>query len=97
LLTVAYIGGIASIAGATVAGLNVAGGVMYLLMNHIPGYGEYYLPVSGVLLIAVIIFQPDGIVPAFLENAPIVEAFRRRETKRRAKRDAESPELVEVG
>jgi ABC-type branched-subunit amino acid transport system permease subunit len=64
LITLAYIGGIASIAGAAFAGLAAGGGVLYvLLLDHIPGYGTYYMPVSGVLLVLTVLGQPDGVLP----------------------------------
>jgi len=63
LITIAYIGGIGSIAGALLAGVGAAGGVSYVLFSHIPGYADYFLPVAGVLLIITVLFQPDGVAP----------------------------------
>lgn len=64
LITIVYIAGIASIAGAILAGLNAAGGVVYILLSSsIPGFEEYYVPVSGALLILTVMAQPDGIAP----------------------------------
>ena len=95
LLTLAYIGGIASIAGATFAGVNAAGGVMYIVLSNIPGYGKYFLPVSGALLILVVLFQPDGVVPKIQESDPFVRAYRASQARRRSKQTAESAEAVE--
>jgi branched-chain amino acid transport system permease protein len=63
LITIIYIAGIASIAGAIVAGLAASGGVIYVLLSGIPGFATYYMPVSGALLIVTVIAQPDGAAP----------------------------------
>jgi len=68
LVTVAYIAGIASIAGGIFAGVAAAGGVMYILMSNIPGFDQYYIPISGALLILTVLTQPDGVVPLMQEH-----------------------------
>jgi branched-chain amino acid transport system permease protein len=78
LITIAYIGGIASISGAMIAGGAVAGGVSYVLMSGIPGYEDYFLPVSGVLLIVTVLAQPDGIAPLAQEQWRAMRARWRR-------------------
>jgi branched-subunit amino acid ABC-type transport system permease component len=66
---VAFIGGIASVSGAFYAGLLVSGGLMYVILNNIPGIGSYWALITGVLLIVTIVTQPDGIAIKNLEMA----------------------------
>jgi branched-subunit amino acid ABC-type transport system permease component len=68
LLTVAYIGGIASIGGAAVAGIGAAGGVIYVLMAKINGFDKYYLLITGVALVWTVLVHPDGVAPFFGEK-----------------------------
>lgn len=63
LVTIAYIGGIASISGAVIAGLIASGGVLYVALSGIPSFDNWYVLVSGVGLIVTVIQQPDGIAP----------------------------------
>ena len=63
LVTIAYIGGIASISGAVLAGLAASGGVFYVALSGISGFDNWYALVSGVLLLTVVIQQPDGAAP----------------------------------
>lgn len=63
LVTIAYIGGIASIAGGIMAGFIAAGGVLYVLLSSIGGFEKYYLLLSGVGLIWTVIVHPDGVTP----------------------------------
>lgn len=87
LITITYIGGIASIAGALFAGAGVAGGVSYILLSHVPGYSNYFLPVSGILLVLTVLFQPDGVAPLMQDN------WRAMLAKRAARRGREVPEV----
>lgn len=63
LVTIAYIGGIASISGAVLAGLIASGGVLYVALSGISGFDNWYVLVSGVGLLWTVIQQPDGVVP----------------------------------
>ena len=67
LITLAYIGGIASIMGAAIAGFAVIGGFMYVVLSGISWLSTYYLMITGVLLIVVVLTQPDG-------GAPLMQA-----------------------
>ena len=50
--TVAYIGGIASISGAVMAGVIAVGGLVYVfVLKEIGDLGNYYILVSGIGLI----------------------------------------------
>jgi branched-chain amino acid transport system permease protein len=97
LITVAYIGGIASIAGAIFAGLAAPGGVFYILCNHIPDFDNYYLPVSGALLILTVMANPDGAVPLMQENFHELIARFRRSRNASAREVAGSEPLAEQG
>jgi len=62
LLALTYLGGIASVGGAIVAGVMASGGIL----EHLNGGGgtaaaKYQFAISGVVLIAVAILYPDGI------------------------------------
>jgi ABC-type branched-subunit amino acid transport system permease subunit len=61
LVTLAYIGGIASVSGALQAGVLTSGGLMYVLLNQIGGIDKYWATLTGVLLIVTVVGQPDGI------------------------------------
>jgi len=61
LVTIAYIGGIASISGAVIAGIIASGGVFYVALSGIPSFDNWYVLVSGVGLIVTVIQQPDGV------------------------------------
>lgn len=63
LVTLAYIGGIASVSGAIAIGFATAGGVGYVALSGINGFDEYYLVITGVALIWTVISQPDGFAP----------------------------------
>lgn len=63
LVTVAYIGGIASISGAVLAGLIASGGVLYVALSGIPNFDNWYVLISGVGLLVTVIQQPDGVAP----------------------------------
>jgi branched-chain amino acid transport system permease protein len=88
LITIAYIGGIASVGGALFAGLSASGGVIYILLSHIPGFGNYYLPITGLLLMITVMANPDGVIPLMQENLQELRA------RIRARRTAPAPELV---
>lgn len=62
LVTLVYIGGIASVGGAIMAGFMTIGGVAYVLLNNIPGFDDGYLLISGAALIWTVIAQPDGVL-----------------------------------
>jgi len=74
LITVAYIGGIASIAGAGAAGVAVSGGLADVILSFIPGYTDYFIAVSGILLILTVLFQPDGVAPLVEERLAVLRA-----------------------
>ena len=61
ILAVAYLGGITSFGGAVVAGFIAPLGIIYVVMNKVLQIGDYYALVSGLLLIATAIFNPQGI------------------------------------
>jgi branched-chain amino acid transport system permease protein len=60
-LAVAYVGGIASIAGALIGGLLVDGGLAFTLLERTVGLGRYQLLVSGAALVLVAVLRPEGI------------------------------------
>ncbi|MEX0768042.1 MAG: ABC transporter permease [Microthrixaceae bacterium] len=70
-LALTYLGGIASIGGALVAGLLAQAGLLTLLANGGTGgqAGNYVFAISGLTLIAMAIFAPDGVTGAFSKGA----------------------------
>jgi branched-chain amino acid transport system permease protein len=67
ILAVVYIGGIATVSGAVVAGIIVNGGVLYVVLNHIGGISAWWTTLSGVLLVATAVTQPDGVSVAWAQ------------------------------
>jgi len=70
-LALTYLGGIASIGGALVAGLLAQAGLLTLLANGGTGgqAGTYVFALSGLGLIVMAIFAPDGITGAVRNGA----------------------------
>ena len=84
----AFIGGIAAISGAYLAGFLVTGGVFFMLLNQISGIAQYWDVLTGLLLVATVVLQPDGIA---VKNQEIKEAIRARVRSRKPAR----PSFVE--
>lgn len=61
IVAVGYIGGIASVGGAMIGGLMASGGFFYSFLGEFFDAGRYEAVASGVLLILVAIFYPDGL------------------------------------
>ncbi len=62
VLALTYLGGIASISGALIAGLMASGGILTQLQGGATAQASsYQFAVSGVVLIAVVILLPDGL------------------------------------
>jgi len=77
-LAVAYVGGIASIAGALVGGSLVAGGILFTAVEGVAGLGRYQLLMSGIALTVMAVLRPDGLAGAARQFL-----FRHRESTRR--------------
>ena len=62
VLALCYLGGIATLSGALIAGVLASGGVLTQLQGGATGNASsYQFALSGILLIVVAIFYPDGI------------------------------------
>lgn len=61
LFAVVYVAGITSITGGVLAGVMAPGGIVYLLVDRFLHVGDYYAVFSGILLIATVMADPDGI------------------------------------
>ncbi len=69
VLALCYLGGIASISGALMAGVLASGGVLTQLQGGNTGNASsYQFAVSGLLLVVVAVLYPDGVI-AGLRNA----------------------------
>ena len=61
-LTVAYLGGIATVGGAITAGALAASGVVFYALSQVSeSSGRWDVFLGGVLLVAVVILAPDGL------------------------------------
>ncbi len=75
-VAIAYIGGIASTSGALVAGTLASGGLAFTVLGELGDLAQWQGLISGVVLIIIVITQPDGIsvaasrVPAAVRAAP---------------------------
>jgi ABC-type branched-subunit amino acid transport system permease subunit len=67
VLAMTYLGGVASIGGALVAGLLAQAGVITTLGAEVSGgdVGRYVFAMSGIALIVTAIFAPDGLTGLF--------------------------------
>ncbi|HVV08141.1 ABC transporter permease [Amycolatopsis sp.] len=79
LFGVAYISGITTVAGAVVAGLAGANGLVFVLIDRQLPFGDYYLLITGLLLVLATIRHPEGIGGAVQEPLKRLarKAFRR--------------------
>ncbi|GAA3951952.1 branched-chain amino acid ABC transporter permease/ATP-binding protein [Gordonia caeni] len=72
LFAVFYIAGVTSVSGALLAGVLAPGAVL----SYVLDIGDYYLLISGILLVVTVVANPDGIIgqvqrlprPAFLRR-----------------------------
>jgi ABC-type branched-subunit amino acid transport system permease subunit/ABC-type branched-subunit amino acid transport system ATPase component len=64
-VTIAYIGGIGSIAGAVIAGLISSGGPLFELFSSSASVDRYQQLIAGVGVVLTAILNPDGIAPEF--------------------------------
>jgi len=67
MFAVCYISGITTVAGAVVAGLVGTNGLVFVILDRHVNFGDYYLVVTGLLLIFAIIRHPEGIGGAVQE------------------------------
>jgi ABC-type branched-subunit amino acid transport system permease subunit len=65
LLIMAYIGSIAAVSGGIVAGIVASGGVVYVLLSGIGGFNDWFVLVSGLGLIQIVMLHPDGLAEYF--------------------------------
>lgn len=69
LFAVTYVAGVTSISGAILAGVIAPGGVMYFAVDKYASFGDYYMLVSGILLVLTVVTSPDGLV-GYLHTLP---------------------------
>lgn len=62
LFAVFYIAGVTSISGAVLAGIIAPGGLMYFAADKYASFGDYYMLVSGILLVITVVTSPDGVI-----------------------------------
>ncbi|OUC79463.1 branched-chain amino acid ABC transporter permease/ATP-binding protein [Gordonia lacunae] len=70
LFAVFYIAGVTSISGAILAGIIAPGGVMYFAADKYGSFGDYYMLISGILLVLTVVTSPDGVI-GYLHRIPL--------------------------
>ncbi|WGJ83659.1 branched-chain amino acid ABC transporter permease/ATP-binding protein [Gordonia sp. SMJS1] len=70
LFAVFYIAGVTSISGAVLAGIIAPGGLMYFAADKYASFGDYYMLVSGILLVLTVVTSPDGVI-GYLHKIPM--------------------------
>ncbi|MGW9263131.1 ABC transporter permease subunit [Gordonia terrae] len=70
LFAVFYIAGVTSISGAILAGIIAPGGVMYFAADKYASFGDYYMLISGILLVLTVVTSPDGVI-GYLHKIPL--------------------------
>ncbi|WP_232541809.1 branched-chain amino acid ABC transporter permease/ATP-binding protein [Nocardia bovistercoris] len=93
LFAVVYVAGITSVTGAVLAGLLGAGGFVFTVLNDTFDMGAYYASISGLLLIATLIWYPDGLAGRFHDLAARIPVREWTGPKRPA-RAAASPDVA---
>lgn len=87
LFAVCYIAGVTSVTGGLLAGLLASGGVLFYTMDNNLDVGDYYLLVSGILLVLTVVTNPDGLA-GLLHRIPVPG---RRRTRPAAAPEADQP------
>jgi ABC-type branched-subunit amino acid transport system ATPase component/branched-subunit amino acid ABC-type transport system permease component len=64
LFAVVYIAGVTSLTGGVLAGFLAPGGLVFFVVDRYLSLGDYYMLVSGALLVVTVILNPDGIAGA---------------------------------
>ncbi|WP_238419549.1 branched-chain amino acid ABC transporter permease/ATP-binding protein [Gordonia sp. 'Campus'] len=62
LFAVIYVAGVTSISGAILAGIIAPGGLMYFVADKYGSFGDYYMLISGILLVLTVVTSPDGVI-----------------------------------
>lgn len=89
LVATVYIGGIATVRGAVLAGFIATGGVLYTwLTQAATGIDVWWSVISGVLLIVTVVTQPNG---AVIATADAVRGLRTRRRPDASAADPDSP------
>ncbi|MEE3851183.1 branched-chain amino acid ABC transporter permease/ATP-binding protein [Gordonia sp. LSe1-13] len=61
LFAIFYVAGVTSISGALLAGVLAPGGILYFASDRYLAFGDYYMLVSGILLVLTVVTNPDGL------------------------------------
>jgi branched-chain amino acid transport system permease protein len=97
LLTVAFIGGVSTVAGAVLAGIAVAGGLLsFAFVNIIPNYDKWQALIGGIGLMLVAIQQPDGVAGYNIALFQRIRAARRNRKKPVSEVGVSTPAIVVV-
>jgi ABC-type branched-subunit amino acid transport system ATPase component/branched-subunit amino acid ABC-type transport system permease component len=95
LLSTAYLAGVTSVWGGINAGILASSGIVFIALDRWVIVGEWFLVISGVLLVATLIAHPEGIASGGHELADRVARWR---SRRRATEPAvERPAVASGG
>ncbi|MGC4961806.1 ABC transporter permease subunit [Gordonia sp. DT101] len=61
LFAVFYVAGVTSVSGGLLAGVLAPGGILYFISDRYLSFGDYYMLVSGILLVLTVVTSPDGL------------------------------------
>ncbi|MGW4481370.1 ABC transporter permease subunit [Rhodococcus triatomae] len=92
LFAVFYIAGVTSVTGGLLAGVLAPGGLLFFVTERYLHFGDYYMLVSGILLIVTVVTSPDGIA-GHLHRIPVPG---RRASDRRRPPPASTPAVPET-
>jgi len=68
LFAMIYIAGVTLVSGGILAGILGTGGVVFILMDRLLGFADYYAIIGGVLLVLTVISYPEGIAGQVAEQ-----------------------------
>ncbi|HET6953519.1 MAG TPA: ATP-binding cassette domain-containing protein [Acidimicrobiales bacterium] len=81
LLSTGYLAGITSVLGGLLAGVMASSGIAFTAMDRWVHIGEWFVAISGVLVIVTLIFNPEGLASAghaLADRLPLAGRARRR-------------------
>jgi sulfate-transporting ATPase len=94
-LSTVYLAGVTSVYGGVNAGVIAAGGIIFFLVNDWFGlHGDWFVAISGVLVIITLMTNPEGLAAGGHELVHKVRARLGRTPREETESGAEEPETV---
>ncbi|MBF4479210.1 ABC transporter permease subunit [Rhodococcus rhodochrous] len=91
LFAMIYIAGVTLVSGGILSGVLGTGGLMFILLDRLLGFADYYAIIGGVLLTFTVISYPEGIAGHFAERIARLQAALRARSGRPEKTDVAVP------